>query len=62
MSGQQWGTVIGGAIGAYFGMGNPAAIQLGMAIGPAVGGIADPRDCRLPVMDCAPPSPKDETP
>jgi hypothetical protein len=42
MSGQQIGTVIGGAIGAYFGAGNPAAIQLGMAIGGMIGGAVDP--------------------
>ncbi|HEU4376273.1 MAG TPA: phage tail protein [Telluria sp.] len=42
MSGQQIGTVVGGAIGAYFGAGNPAAIQLGMAIGGTIGGLVDP--------------------
>jgi len=42
LSGNQIGTVIGGAIGAYFGAGNPAAIQLGMAIGGIIGGAVDP--------------------
>lgn len=37
MSGQQIGTVVGGIIGAYFGM-----PQLGMAIGGLIGGAIDP--------------------
>ena len=54
ISGQQIGTVIGGAIGAYFGAGNPQAIQLGMAIGAAVGSSSDPKDCLLPsIKQCA---------
>jgi hypothetical protein len=34
------GTIVGGAAGAYFGDGNPAAIGLGMAVGGAVGSMA----------------------
>ena len=49
MSGQQIGTVVGGVIGAYFGM-----PQLGMAIGAAVGSSSDPKDCLLPsISQCA---------
>ena len=40
MSGAQIGTVVGGAIGAFFG--GPAGAQLGMAIGGTIGGIVDP--------------------
>jgi len=48
MSGQQIGAVVGGAIGAFFGAGNPAAIQLGMAIGGTLGGIVDPTKVKGP--------------
>jgi hypothetical protein len=40
LSGQQIGTVLGGAVGAFFG--GPAGAQIGMAIGGLVGGIVDP--------------------
>jgi hypothetical protein len=48
MSGQQWGTVIGGAIGAYFG--GPAGAQLGMAIGGTIGGYIDPTRINGPAI------------
>lgn len=35
------GTVVGGAAGAYFGAGNPAAISAGASVGGAAGGMMD---------------------
>ena len=43
MSGQQWGSVVGGIIGAYFG--NP---QLGATIGGYIGGAIDPTQIQGP--------------
>lgn len=43
MSGQQWGAVIGGVIGAFFGM-----PQLGAAIGGMIGGWIDPTQVNGP--------------
>lgn len=43
MSGQQIGSVVGGIIGAYFGM-----PQLGMAIGGLIGGLVDPTKIQGP--------------
>jgi len=49
------GTVLGGAAGAVFGGGNPAAISAGMAIGGGVGGLLSPSESykgpTLPKLD-----------